>query len=261
MSTLYNGIMKIELLTEYIRTQLKLDDFNSADASMNGLQVGRPGKEISSIVCAVDASMRTFEQAAKLNADAIFVHHGLFWGKPLAVANMHYRRIAWLIEHDIALFAAHLPLDAHPELGNNATMAQLLNLTDVQPFGMYHGLPIGFRGVLPRSLKAQDIAGRLGLSEQTGLHMLPFGPDEISSVGIISGGAPYEVQEAIELGLDAYITGETAHAMHPFCQEAQITMISGGHYATEVFGVQRRRDWFAEELGLNATFVALPTAL
>lgn len=261
MSTLYNGCMKIEVLAEYIRTKLKLDDYTSVDASLNGLQVGRPGKEIERIICGVDASMATFEKASEMGADAIFVHHGLFWGKPLAVSGLHYHRIAHLMKHDIALFAAHLPLDAHDTLGNNATMAVRLALDEVEPFGSYHGVNIGFRGVLPEALTAEEIASRLDLSSETGLHILPFGKKLLKRIGIVSGGAPYEVQEAIELGLDAYITGETAHAMHPVCQEAQITMISGGHYATEVFGVQQMARWFSDELNLEASFVALPTAL
>jgi len=261
MSTLYNGHMKIEVLTEYIRTKLKLDDFASVDASLNGLQVGKPGKEVNRIVCGVDASLATFKKAAEEKADALFVHHGLFWGKPLAISGMHYQRIEYLLKHDIALFAAHLPLDAHSTLGNNATMASRLGLINVEPFGAYHGVHIGFRGELTEALTAEQIATKLDLSSETGLHILPFGKDRLKRIGIVSGGAPYEVQEAIELGLDAYITGETAHAMHPVCQEAQITMISGGHYATEVFGVQQMARWFNDELGLEASFVALPTAL
>lgn len=261
MSTLYTISMKIEVLAEYIRTELNLDDYSSVDASMNGLQVGKPGKEINRVVCAVDASLATFEQAAKMKADAIFVHHGLFWGQPIAVTQMHYHRVALLIEHDIALFAAHLPLDAHPVRGNNATMASLLQLQNLKPFGMYHGVDIGYRGVLPEPLGADEIAAKLGLGPETGLHILRFGKERISSVGIVSGGAANEVQQAIALGLDAYITGEPSHTMHAYCQETGITMICGGHYATEVFGVQQMARYFTEELGLEASFVALPTAL
>lgn len=261
MSTLYTGCMKIEVLAEYIRTRLHLDDYQVADISLNGLQVGRPEKEVHKIICAVDASLETFERAAAEQADAIFVHHGLFWGKPIAITAQHYRRIAFLVEQDIALLAAHLPLDAHPELGNNATMAKLLGLIDVKPFGIYHGLPIGFRGALPHPMRAEELASQLHLSHKTGLHILPFGKEMIQQVGIVSGGAPEEVQEAIALGLDAYITGEASHTMYPVCKEAGITMISGGHYATEVFGVQQMAKAFSQELDIEASFVEIPTAL
>jgi len=261
MSTLYTGTMDIEVLANRIREKLRLDDYTSVDVSMNGLQVGRSGKEIRKVVCAVDASLETFEKAVEIDADAIFVHHGLFWGHPIPITEMHYRRISTLISHDIALLAAHLPLDAHPELGNNATMASLLGLLEVVPFGRYHGIDIGFRGILKEPKTADGIAAILGLGPETGLHILRFGKEPISTVGIVSGGAADEVQEAIGLGLDAYITGEASHTMYHYCKEAGITMICGGHYATEVFGVQQMASWFSDELGLEASFVALPTAL
>lgn len=110
-------------------------------------------------------------------------------------------------------------------------------------------------------MEAEGIAKELGLGPETGLRILPFGKKHISTVGIISGGAAFEVQEAIALGLDAYVTGESSHTMYSYCQESRITMICGGHYATEVFGVQRVAQDLAKNLGLETAFVALPTAL
>ncbi len=130
-----------------------------------------------------------------------------------------------------------------------------------KPFGEYHSLSIGYQGVLEVPLTAEEICARLGLSAETGLHVLPFGRQRIRTVGIVSGGAAREVQEAIELGLDAYITGEASHTMYPLCQEAGITMICGGHYATEVFGVQQVAKELSEKFGLETSFLALPTAL
>lgn len=261
MSTLYTVGMKIEVLAQQVQQVLRLDEFMGCDASMNGLQVGRAEKDVQRIVCAVDASLATFEKAVEMGADAIFVHHGLFWGKSFTLTNMHYKRIATLVENDIALLAVHLPLDAHPTLGNNASMAKILGLQQIQPFGMYHGINIGYRGVLPTPLSADTIAKKLNLEEKMGLHILRFGNESISSVGIISGGAANEVQEAIALGLDAYITGEPSHTMYSYCQESKITMICGGHYATEVFGVQQMAQYFRDELALEASFIELPTAL
>ena len=109
--------------------------------------MGRPGKEVKRLAVAVDASLETFKRAAELECDALFVHHGLFWGKPIAITELHYERIATLLNNDIALIAAHLPLDVHPELGNNATMARLLELEEVEPFGCYHGIPMVIRAL------------------------------------------------------------------------------------------------------------------
>lgn len=253
--------MKLELLAEYLWNRLQMDAFAASDDSMNGLQVGRTGKEVRKVVCAVDASLATFYEAAKLGADALFVHHGLFWGKSFPLTKANYERIAVLVNHDMALLAAHLPLDAHPELGNNSTIARLLDVEQQQPFGLYHGQYIGSRGTLTMPLTIEQITERLALSPQTGLRVLSFGKKIISTVGIVSGGAAHEVQEAIELGLDAYITGEASHTMYAVCQESHMTMICGGHYATEVFGVQQVARDIQEQLGIETSFIALPTAL
>ena len=146
-------------------------------------------------------------------------------------------------------------------LGNNATIARKLRITEPQPFGVYHGRPIGYKGTLSQSLDVNTIANILDLGPETGLHILDFGKKEISTIGIVSGGAPNTVQEAIDLQLDAFLTGEPSHAMYSLCQEAGITMICGGHYATEVFGVQQMAQDLALNLDLETTFIALPTAL
>lgn len=253
--------MKLNELVEWSSMTLELEKFSGADSSLNGLQVGRSTKEVHKVCFAVDASLATFEAAAEHHTDALFVHHGLFWGEPLAVTGNHYQRIRYLIEHDIALLAAHLPLDAHPSLGNNAVMATRLGIAQPAPFGMYHGMAIGWQGSLPKAMTVADIVHRLDLSEAGGLRVLPFGPQKIRTVGIVSGGASFEVLQAIDAGLDAYVTGESGHSVYSACQEAGITMICGGHYATEVFGVRELAKACASELGLETEFLALPTAL
>lgn len=253
--------MKIEEIVQYLRTLLQTDVFKEADSSMNGLQVGRPQKEVSKMCFAVDASLQTFKAAAERHADALFVHHGLFWGEPLAVTKSHYYRLTYLIEHDIALLAAHLPLDAHPTVGNNAVMAKRLGIVDPEPFGMYHGLAIGYKGMLPKAMTAEEICTILEISPETGLRILPFGPTLIKSVGIVSGGAAFEVLQAVDQELDCYITGESGHSVYAQCFESGITMICGGHYATEVFGPRQLAQTVAEELGIQTEFLALPTAL
>ncbi|MDC7245360.1 MAG: Nif3-like dinuclear metal center hexameric protein [Sphaerochaetaceae bacterium] len=253
--------MNIRELEDYISKRLHLPDFAKSDISLNGLQVGRREKEIRKVVTAVDASLETFRKAHEKGADALFVHHGLFWGKPLAVRDEHYERIAFLLKNDIALFAAHLPLDAHSELGNNATMASILGLTGIEPFGEYHGIDIGFSGSGKNPLSIDEIAGKLGFSEERGLHVLPFGPEKITRVAIVSGGAAQEVQQAIEIGADAYITGEASHTMYSFCKERKITMICGGHYQSEVFGVQSFAEALQSECAVKTEFIDIPTSL
>lgn len=261
MSTLYNTTMKLEQLNAYLYKRLNLEQFVASDSSLNGLQFGSPNKEIKKVACAVDASLSTFEKAAELKADALFVHHGLFWGKPIAIVDFHYKRIEALFKNDIALIAAHLPLDAHAELGNNITMAKLLNLTDIEPFGLHGGQYIGFKGNYEQGYSVDEIAQLLSLNDSTGLKTLPFGKQEIKSVGIVSGGAAFDVLEAIDDNLDAYVTGECSHTVFPYCQEAKINMICGGHYATEVFGVKMVCQDLKDNLGLEAVFIDNPTSL
>ena len=261
MSTLYNRAMKIEQLNAYLAQRLDYESFRSIDSSLNGLQFSSPNKEVTKVVCAVDASLATFEAAALWGSDAIFVHHGLFWGKPIALTDTHYKRVEVLFKNNISLMAAHLPLDGHPELGNNATMAKLLNLEDIKPFGNYHGLSIGFQGTFREAVTIDYITEKLRLGDKTGLHVLPFGKKEIKSIGIVSGGAPNELLEAISLNLDAFVTGETSHTMYSYALESKINMISGGHYATEVFGVLQVGKELREKFGLEVKFIDLPTSL
>lgn len=253
--------MKLKDFLAWSSELLDFAKFEQIDSSKNGLQVGRVEKEVQRISFAVDASLATFEAAAEWQSDALFVHHGLFWKEPLRVVGSHYHRIKFLLENDIALIAAHLPLDAHPLLGNNATMGALLGLMHPQPFGIYRGLPIGCYGKLPQAASVEEICEKLHFTAEGGLHILPFGPPKIETVGIISGGAAFDVEQAIELGLDAYVTGEVNHSVYSTCKEAGITMISGGHYASEVFGVQQIATTCKAKLGLETTFLALPTAL
>jgi len=253
--------MNIRELEQYISERLDLPSFAQSDISLNGLQVGSPDKEIQKVITAVDASLETFEKAYERGADAICVHHGLFWGRPLAIRDAHYKRISFLLQHDIALFAAHLPLDAHKELGNNGTMASILNLDDIQPFGEYHGINIGCRGLSKKALSIEEIAQKLGFSEKRGLHILPFGPEKISKIAIVSGGAANEVQQAIEINADAYITGEPSHTMYSVCKERGINMICGGHYQSEVFGVQSLAKALQSECALETEFIDIPTSL
>ncbi len=254
--------MNIDLLEQYLNTRLSIGSFVSADSSMNGLQVGLiDGHDIAHIGYAVDASLETFRKAAELSCDALLVHHGLFWGKSLTVTGNHYRRIATLLENNISLFAYHLPLDAHPEIGNNAVMARLLDLEEVSPFGEYHGVDIGYSGVNSKGLTLAEVTQRLNFSEATGLHILPFGQEVIHTIAVISGGAPFEVSQAVEIGADLYITGESSHTMYSFCKEEGINMISGGHYQSEVFGVRALAQELHEKFGVRISEIDVPTLL
>jgi dinuclear metal center YbgI/SA1388 family protein len=233
----------------------------SRDKSLNGLQVGRSKPEIARAAFSVDASLQSFERAVAAGADVLVVHHGLFWGAPLAVTGDHRRRLQYLLDHDLALWASHLPLDAHAVLGNNAGMAQALGLTDVQPFGDYRGTKIGVKGRLPAPLTLDRVCEVLFHGRENALQVLPFGKREVITVGLVSGGAAHDVRDAIDEGLDLFITGDADHTIHHTALEAGIDVISGGHYATETWGVRQLAAHVQRTWNLPTVFLDLPTGL
>lgn len=250
--------MKRNELVRYLDEYLSIPLFSTVDPSLNGLVVGGPDKEIAKVAFAVDACQRTFDAALEAGADMLIVHHGLFWGNPLAVTGTHYRRIQTLLEGDVDLYVAHLPLDAHPEVGNNAVMAKRLALVDIQPFAQFRGMEIGFKGSFPNPTSVEEIVSTLGFSNPT---ILPFGKKALSTVGIVSGGASSDVHTALQEGLDCFVTGECEHEIYNYCLESGITMIGGGHYDSEVFGVQALGEHLANLFGLETLFIDTPTNL
>ncbi len=251
----------LEDLDRLLRELLRIPDFDRVDNSLNGLQVGRPEREIGCIAFAVDASMESFHRAVSANADMLFVHHGLFWGSPVTLTGKLYSRIRYLVENDLALYAVHLPLDAHPELGNNAGIARILDLESIEPFGEYHGAKIGFKGILPKNLSLEQIEAKLLGSRDAGLGTLPFGPEEIGSVGIVSGGDPSAVHQAIQEGLDLFITGDASHTIYHDAMESGINVLFGGHYRTEIWGISEVSRYLREAEGLETLIIDVPTGL
>ena len=253
--------MDLQELDAYFRELLPLADLASTDHSLNGIQVACSEKGIERVAFAVDACMASFERAAQIGADVLFVHHGLFWGHPLAVTRSHYRRIKFLLDHDIALYAAHLPLDIHPRYGNNAGIAAALELDGIEPFGSHRGFKLGFRGRLPQPLSIEEVLDRLGVDRDACTAVLPFGRERSTSVGIVSGGAVLDVDQAIGEGLDLYITGDALHQVYHTCLEEGINLICGGHYQTEVWGVRLVAEKLEADVGLATSFVDVPTGL
>lgn len=253
--------MTLPELDRYFRELLPLADLASTDSSLNGVQVECTDKAISHVAFAVDACMASFERAAAIGADLLFVHHGLFWGRPVAVTRSHYRRLKYLLEHDVALYAVHLPLDLHPQFGNNAGIAAALSLGEIEPFGSHRGFKIGFKGVLPEPLTVDGVLEKLGIDREACTALLPFGPEHSRSVGIVSGGAVLDVDQAIGEELDLYITGDALHQVYHTCLEEGINLVCGGHYQTEVWGVRLLAEKLASDTGLKTTFVDVPTGL
>jgi dinuclear metal center YbgI/SA1388 family protein len=253
--------MTVAKLDAYFRSLLDLEGFASVDNSLNGLQVDNDGAAIAKIAFAVDASLETFQQAVDAGAGLLFVHHGLFWGTPLRVAGNHRRRLRFLLDHNLALYAAHLPLDQHPTLGNNAGLAELLGIGPLEPFGEYHGKKIGFKGKLAKALTIEEAVKRISFKDRPPLGVYPFGKRENLSAAVVSGGGAEEALQAMEEGLDLFVTGEASHEIYHQALEGHLNMIAGGHYSTEVWGVRRVMENCAAGLNLETEFIDVPTGL
>lgn len=255
--------MNLADLTARYDDRLRTEDFADVDASANGLQVGPDHSEVETAAFAVDAAEQTIEAAADHGADVLVVHHGISWGGVERVTGREYGRIAPLVENDVALYVSHLPLDAHPELGNAAGIADLLGLEDREAFGELGPEHVGQRGRAPDPIPTDRLRETLEAELDhfgQGVRVLDFGPEEIEDVAIVTGSGVDWLDEAAESGADALITGEGKQKAYHEAREAGLTVFLGGHYATETFGVQSLQQ-LADEWELETTFIDAPTGL
>jgi len=238
-----------------------LDAQNFPDYGPNGLQV--PGSdELSVVVTGVSAHRELFEQAAALGAQLVVAHHGLFWDfHPRSVSPTMKERLRLLFDHDMALAAYHLPLDAHPEVGNNALICAALELEQGEPFGDHRGRAVGFVGRSSVGVAFDVLRRRCEAAFGQGPFVWDAGPDVVHTIGIVSGGAASSFGEAIARGLDAFLTGEPAEHVMADARESRTHFIAAGHYATETFGVRRLGELVAERFGVEHHFVDAPNPI
>lgn len=246
--------IKREELKNYFKGLLTPEVFE--DYAPNGLQV--EGKEsLGRIAFAVSATQDSIAQAKQWKADALVVHHGIFWKHQGArtVTGAWGERVKSLVLSEMNLFAYHLPLDAHAEVGNAVTLGKAMGLTDLLPFALYKRQPMGAKGKFAIPLSAMDLKSKL---EKILNHPVILAtPDEnkkIASIGIITGGANNEWAEALKDGLDAYLTGEISEYNWHDAQESGIHYFAGGHHATEKFGIQALMEKVKNDLKLNCEF-------
>jgi dinuclear metal center YbgI/SA1388 family protein len=232
------------------------------DYGPNGLQVPG-GPHVATVVTGVSAHVELFERAADAGADLVLVHHGLFWrGMPLQVTPSMHRRLAPLFAHGMALAAYHLPLDGHPEHGNNALLAEGLGCDATEPFALHQGTPIGVAGTFPGDgISVEELVARVtALTDREPL-VLREGPDRVRRIGIVSGAGADYVADAVAGGCDAFLTGEPAERVAAVAREERIHFIAAGHHATETFGVRRLGDLLAERHGIVHRFIDVPNPI
>ena len=229
------------------------------DYCPNGLQV--PGRaEITTIATGVSASAELFERATAAEADLLVVHHGIFWGsRPAPIDAPMKRRLKLLFDADISLAAYHLPLDAHPMLGNNAQIARALGADALQPFAFHEGQPIGFIArFADKGVEAATLFTRVATLTEREPLTFDSGPARVRSVAIVSGAGASYLDEAVAAGADAFLTGEPAERVMAQAREAAIHFIAAGHYATETFGVRRLGEHLSERFDVRHVFIDVP---
>jgi dinuclear metal center YbgI/SA1388 family protein len=250
--------MELTELTAYLDGYLRVAEVPDAPQALNGLQLSNRGA-VRRAAAAVDLCAATVRMAAEQGADLLLVHHGLFWGGLERLTGRAYRRVADLITHDIALYSAHLPLDLHPDVGNNAVLARQLGVSLRGQFGEEYGVRIGLWGEVdaPRSVLERRLADVVGVTPR----LLAFGPEHAHRVGIVTGSAGSMIAQAAAAGLDTFITGEGAHHTFFDAEELGLNVLYAGHYATETVGVKALAEHLHARFALPWTFLDHPTGL
>jgi dinuclear metal center YbgI/SA1388 family protein len=243
----------VSLLDKTLRTS------EIPDSSANGLQV-EGAAEIARIGLAVDASLETYSLAQQKGCQMVIVHHGMIWDGIKSVTGPVYRQIEFLVKNDINLYASHLPLDLHPTLGNNAQIAKALGLKNIQPFGIYkNGVCLGWEGYLPRPATLKSMSDLVKKKFGGPVSALPFGPQKIWRVAMISGSGTGSLPEAVEKKIDLFVTGEPKHENHHIALEGKINVIYGGHYHTETLGVIAVGEFLRKRFDVETVFLDVPT--
>lgn len=245
-------------LVEFLDRELKVSEISDYPGAMNGLQLANEGR-INRVVAAVDASLPVIEAVAAGGPGLLIVHHGMFWQGAQPVTGAFYRKLRVAMEAGLAIYSSHLPLDVHPDWGNNALLAGALGVVDPRPDIEIKGFRVGLSGRWQGS--REELKARLEETLGGRVHLCPAGPEEISRVAIITGGAGSEIAKIAESGVEAFITGEGPHWSYCLAEELGMNLFYGGHYATETFGVQRVAKLIGERFGLPSSFYDHPTGL
>lgn len=245
-------------LVRYCDRLLRTSQVEDYPGAANGLQVQNRG-QVRRIAAAVDGSLATVNRAVEVGADLLLVHHGLFWGATHPWTGKRYELLGRLLENNLAVYSSHLPLDAHPRLGNNARLCAALGLRRLRPFFLQHGRHIGFQvtAAIPRN----ELASRLQRATGAKPLVIAGGPATCRRIGVVTGGAGSELAKAVGEGVDTFITGEGPHWTYALAEELGVNVLYGGHYATETFGVKALAAHLSTKFKLPWQFIDHPTGL
>jgi dinuclear metal center YbgI/SA1388 family protein len=245
-------------IVSYADRFLRVRDVNDWDNALNGLQIENSGR-VTRIGAAVDASTRVLTEAAKRNIDFLIVHHGLFWPGVQPVRGALRRQLRLAFENDIALYSAHLPLDIHPRVGNNAQLVAALGLKSAQPFLEEKGQPVGLK--IRVSLQRGELVRKLEKALNGPVKVFDFGPKQTRAIGVVTGAVGSEIYRVAGEGIDTFITGEAPHWAAVAAEELGVNLLLGGHYATEVFGVNALAAHLSRRFRMPWEFIDCTTGL
>lgn len=245
-------------IAAYLQDYLKIDQIPDYSNALNGVQLANSGK-VTKIVAAVDSHLQVIEKAIEADADLLLVHHGMFWLGAQPITGGLYRKLKLAMDHDLAIYSVHIPLDEHPDLGNNALLAKAVGLTNPQPLMPWKGSTLGlsFESAQPRD----QLVDKVAKAVDGKVHCCPGGPETTKRIAVITGGGGGEISAVAELGIDTFITGEGPHWSYTVAEELGVNLIYGGHYATETFGVRALSEHLAEKYDVSWEFVDHPTGL
>ena len=248
-----------DTLVNYLDSYLRIGDIK--DYGPQGLQLESGNVEIGRIATAVDVAPPIIDAAANWGADMLLVHHGILWRSVERIAGALGARVRAMLAHDLNLYAAHLPLDAHPEVGNNAVLGQMFGLQNVAWWADPMGTPLGVVGDLAVARPLAELVADVDAQLNTNARVLATGSAEVNRLAILSGFGADRVAEAKALGADTYLTGEMSHANYWAAADFDINVIFAGHYATETVGVQALGTHLAQNFAIETRFFDFPTGM
>ena len=255
-----NKAGNLSRLTAELDAELNIRTIPDYSGALNGLQLQNGSGTVRRIVAAVDACLPVVKAAAEMSGPVLLlVHHGMFWSGAQCVTGSVFEKLRTAMQADLAIYSAHLPLDVHPRLGNNALLARSLGITKTAPFFDWKGLKVGLRAKV--SITRSSLVKRLAAAVGGSVHVCQGGPEKVRELGIITGGAGSEIASIAATGVDTFITGEGPHWSYTAAEELGVNLLYGGHYATETFGVKAAAAWLAAKHKLPWEFIDHPTGL
>jgi dinuclear metal center YbgI/SA1388 family protein len=251
--------MTLADLRSHLDSLLRIAEIQDWPNALNGLQLENAGNQVTRIAAAVDANVTTVDRAAERGADLLLVHHGLFWGGVQPLRGRWFQMWRRAIEAGLAVYSAHLPLDVHPEFGNNALLAGALGMSNLEPFLDMKGTTVGFKSRL--NITRDQLVQRLEAAVGGRVIVCPGGSANVGMVGVITGGAGSEAREVAACGVDTFVTGEGQHWTFGVAEELGMNILYGGHYATETLGVKALAAHLSSKFNVPWEFIDHPSGL